>query len=74
MLFRSTAGETPVFTIGSVTTGAPGTNAEVTISGTAPNYILNFTIPQGPTGPQGVAGTEGATGPTGPTGPTGASA
>lgn len=37
------------------------------------NYLLNFTIPQGPTGPtgnQGISGPTGATGPTGPTGPT----
>ena len=44
-------GETPVLTIGTVTTGAPGTEAEATITGTSPNFILNLTIPQGPTGP-----------------------
>ena len=44
-------GETPTITIGTVTTGAPGTDAEATITGTAPNFILNLTIPQGPTGP-----------------------
>jgi len=38
-------------TIGSVTTGAPGTNAAATITGTSPNFVLNLTIPQGPTGP-----------------------
>lgn len=43
--------ETPTLTIGTVTTGAPGTEAAATITGTAPNYILNLTIPQGPTGP-----------------------
>ena len=43
--------ETPTITIGSVTTGAPGTEAAATITGTAPNFILNLTIPQGPTGP-----------------------
>ena len=59
-----------MFTIGNVATGAPGSNVEVTISGTAPNYVLNFTIPQGPTGPQGETGAAGATGETGPTGPT----
>ena len=51
-------------TIGTTTTGAPGTNAEVVNVGTPTNAILNFTIPQGPTGPTG------ATGETGPTGPT----
>ena len=45
------AGETPTLTIGTVTTGAPGTDAEATITGTAPNFVLNLTIPQGPTGP-----------------------
>ena len=44
-------GLTPTLTIGTVTTGAPGTDAEATITGTAPNYVLNLTIPQGPTGP-----------------------
>ena len=44
-------GETPVLTIGTVTTGAPGTEAAATITGTAPNFVLNLTIPQGPTGP-----------------------
>ena len=44
-------GETPTLTIGTVTTGAPGTDAAATITGTAPNFVLNLTIPQGPTGP-----------------------
>lgn len=43
--------ETPTISIGTVTTGAPGTQATASISGTAPNYLLNLTIPQGPTGP-----------------------
>ena len=45
------AGETPTMTIGTVTTGEPGTSASASITGTAPNFILNLTIPQGPTGP-----------------------
>ena len=44
-------GETPTLTIGTVTTGDPGTEASATITGTAPNFVLNLTIPQGPTGP-----------------------
>ena len=44
-------GLTPNITIGTVTTGAPGTEASATITGTAPNFVLNLTIPQGPTGP-----------------------
>jgi len=44
-------GETPTLTIGTITTGDPGTEAAATITGTAPNFVLNLTIPQGPTGP-----------------------
>ena len=46
-------GETPTITIGTVTTGEPGTEASATITGTSPNFVLNLTIPQGPTGPTG---------------------
>lgn len=46
-------GETPVITIGTVTTGDPGTQAAASITGNAPNFVLNLTIPQGPTGSQG---------------------
>ena len=75
-------------TIGTTTTGDPGTNASVTNVGTNENAILNFTIPAGatgaqgeigptgPTGPQGIqgaAGVQGEIGPTGPTGPSGES-
>ena len=49
-------------TIGTVSTGAAGSNADATITGTAPNQTLNLTIPVGATG---------ATGPTGPQGPAG---
>ena len=45
--------EIPTLVIGTVTTGEPGTQATASITGTAPNYILNLTIPQGPTGPTG---------------------
>lgn len=55
--------------VGTTTTGAPGTQANVTNSGDTHNAVFNFTVPQGPTGP---AGANGETGPTGPTGPTGA--
>lgn len=44
-------GITPLISIGTVTTGAPGTEASVTITGTPPAYVFNFVIPQGPTGP-----------------------
>ena len=42
---------TPTLTIGTVTTGDPGTEAAASITGTAPDFVLNLTIPQGPTGP-----------------------
>ena len=42
---------TPTLSIGTVTTGAPGTEASATITGTSPDFVLNLTIPQGPTGP-----------------------
>ena len=44
--------EALTLTIGTVTTGDPGTEAAATITGTSPNYVLNLTIPQGPTGPE----------------------
>lgn len=77
-------GVTPTLSLGTVTTGNPGTNVIITITGTAPAYVINFTIPRGDTGatgatgatgdtgPQGPQGIQGATGDTGPTGPTGA--
>jgi len=43
--------------IGTVTTGAPGSAAAASITGTSPNFFLNLTIPQGVTGPTGPAGT-----------------
>ena len=43
-------GVTPTFTIGTVTTLEPECDATVTITGTAPDYILNFGIPRGVTG------------------------
>ncbi len=47
------AGTAATITIGSVTTGEPGTNASVTNSGTSTNAILNFTIPRGNPGADG---------------------
>lgn len=64
-------------TLGTVTTGAPGTDAKITNRGTATDPIWDFTIPRGEkgevgeTGPQGVQGPAGPTGPQGPVGPTG---
>lgn len=61
-------------TVGTTTTGAPGTDASVVNSGTPYAAVLDFTIPRGAvgdTGPQGPAGPTGATGATGATGPQG---
>ena len=43
--------------IGTVATGAPGTEASATVSGAAPNQILSLTIPRGDTGAPGPANT-----------------
>ena len=43
-------GATPNLTIGTVETGAEGSQATATITGTAENPILNLTIPRGMTG------------------------
>lgn len=55
-------------TVGTTTTGAAGTNASVSNSGTTQDAVLNFIIPRGA---QGVQGPQGSTGPQGPAGPTG---
>ena len=55
----------PQLSIGSVTTGAAGSNASASITGTSPNFKLNLTIPRGNTG---ATGATGATGPQGPSG------
>ena len=52
-------------TIGTTITGAPGTEARVTNSGTPQNPVLNFIIPQGATGQQGPQGIQGPQGPQG---------
>ena len=64
LFYRGTGPAT--ITIGETTTGAPGTDATVTNTGTNQNAVLTFTIPAGATGPAGLPG------PIGPTGPTGA--
>lgn len=44
-------------TVGTTTTGDAGTNAALTITGTAPNQVANFTIPRGNTGVAGPSNT-----------------
>ena len=64
-------------TIGVVFTGSPGTAASAAITGTAPNQVMNFILPQGvkgdvgPVGPAGPQGPKSDTGLTGPIGPQG---
>lgn len=45
--------------IGTVTTGAAGSSASATITGTAPSQTLSLTIPRGDTGNSGIALTSG---------------
>jgi hypothetical protein len=45
--------------VGTTTTGAAGTNAEVVNVGSISSALLNFTIPQGATGPKGDPGAAG---------------
>ena len=59
-------------TIGTVTSGPPYSNAQVTITGTHPDYVVNIVVPQGDQGPTGAKGATGATGPQGPQGAQGA--
>ena len=64
-------GAAATVTVGSTTTGEPGTQAQVTNSGTASNAVLDFTIPRGETGGKGDTGPTGPEGPPGPQGPKG---
>lgn len=49
-------------TVNSTTTGAAGTNASVTNTGTSSDVVLNFVIPRGDTGATGATGADGAPG------------
>ena len=55
---------TTVITIGETTTGEPGTDAEVTNTGTDKAPVLNFNIPRGNVGPRGAEGPQGLPGAT----------
>jgi hypothetical protein len=46
-------GEAATITVGTTTTGNPGTQANVTNSGDTTDAIFNFTIPRGATGANG---------------------
>lgn len=47
---RGATGATPDISIGTVTTGAAGSSAAATMTGTAENPVLNLTIPKGDPG------------------------
>ena len=55
-------GQAATISVGSTTTGAAGTQATVTNSGTSSAAVLNFTIPRGATGATGASGQNGRDG------------
>jgi hypothetical protein len=55
-------GPANVLSVGTVTTGDPGSSASVTITGTSPSQTINFTIPRGNTGATGATGEQGIQG------------
>lgn len=65
-------GAAATVTVGTVTTGEPGTDAIVANSGTESAAVLNFTIPRGETGAVGAVGPQGPKGDKGDPGPAGA--
>jgi len=65
-------GAAATIAVGTTTTGAAGSNASVTNSGTSSAAVFNFTIPQGAKGDIGNTGATGATGAKGDKGDTGA--
>lgn len=56
---KGDTGAAATVTVGTVTTGEPGTDAIVANSGTESAAVLNFTIPRGATGAAGAAGADG---------------
>lgn len=70
-VFDGEDGVTPVFSIGTVSTGASGSEAQVSQTGTPTDIKLNFVIPRGTQGVQGPTGPQGPVGETGPAGPQG---
>jgi hypothetical protein len=53
-VFTGPAGPANTLSVGTVTTGTPGSSAAITITGTAPTQTINFTIPAGARGDTGV--------------------
>lgn len=56
---KGDTGTTPALTVGSVTTGSPGTEASATITGTAEKPVLNLIIPRGDSGSGSVSTVDG---------------
>ncbi|NBW18376.1 MAG: hypothetical protein EBR82_61415, partial [Caulobacteraceae bacterium] len=63
-----TAGAAATVSVGTVTTGAPGSSAAVVNVGSSSAAVLNFTIPAGATGATGAKGDKGDRGDTGSSG------
>jgi hypothetical protein len=74
VLAEGPAGAAVTVAVGTVTTGAAGSSAQVTNSGSSSAATLNFTIPRGDTGPQGAKGDKGDPGSAGPAGAPGTAA
>lgn len=76
-LNAQSGGSAATIQVGTTTTGEPGTDAQVTNSGTSSAAVFNFVIPrgakgeQGETGPQGEQGIQGEKGEQGIQGDTG---
>lgn len=68
------AGAAATIAVGNVTTGAPGSSATVTNTGTSGAAVFDFAIPRGDVGATGSAGATGAAGANGQGVPTGGSA
>jgi hypothetical protein len=59
------SGPPNVLTVGTVTTGAPGSDADADIGGVSPSQTLDLVIPRGDVGPKGDKGDTGDVGPKG---------
>jgi hypothetical protein len=55
-----TPGAAATIAVGTTTTGAPGSNASVTNSGSSSAAVFNFTVPRGDVGAQGPPGPAGS--------------
>lgn len=62
---QGNVGPASALSLGTTNTGAPGTNAIVELSGSAPSQVISFTIPRGSKGDQGNQGDIGPEGPRG---------